>query len=76
MLDRLKKFAGHFIRIAQKLILSVSLTLIYFLGFGLTYLFMRIFNPGVLKGPRVDSDTFWVPSEDCAADLKESLSQS
>jgi len=72
----IKKIIQGFIRTVQKILIFVSLTLIYFLGFGITLIFMMVFNRKVLTGNSKDDNTFWVKATAHEANIKDSMHQS
>ena len=72
----IKKIIQNLIRIIQRILIFVSLTVIYFFGFGITLLFMMIFNRKVLTGYSKNDNTFWIEAKGYEADIEESLRQS
>jgi len=71
-----KKIIQNLIRIIQKLLIIFLLTIIYFLGFGITLIFMVIFNRKVLACHSGSDDTFWIDAEGYGADMEDSVRQS
>ncbi len=72
----LKKIAQRLIKAIQRILMFVSLTLIYFVGFGITLFFMRIFASTALRGYSDDDNTFWIEAKDYEADIEDSMRQS
>lgn len=72
----IKKIIRNFVRIIQKVLIVLLLTLIYFLGFGITVIFMMVFKHKILTGSRKDDITFWVEANGYEADMEDSLRQS
>jgi hypothetical protein len=60
----------------QKILIGISLTLIYFIGFGATLFLMMVFNRKALKGNGKNADTFWVNADGYSPDVEDSLRQS
>lgn len=57
-----KKFVNIYIQFVQRILVTVLLTLIYFIGFGVTALLIRLFRPGILEhGRKSSSETsYWL----------------
>lgn len=72
----IKKIIRIFIKIIQGVLLVVSLTIVYFLGFGITLIFMLIFNRRALKGSGKNDFSFWIQAMGYEADYENSLRQS
>ena len=51
-------------RFVQKVLVFVSLVFTYFVAFGLTALFARIFHPRLMGGPSKKSTSFWSKADD------------
>lgn len=75
-MKRLKNLARKIIVAVQKILIAVFLFLIYFLGFGLTFLFTVIFNRRLLGIEPGQPDTCWVKAEGYQADIQDGLRQS
>lgn len=71
-----KKIILWIIFLIQKMLLFISLTLIYFIGFGITLFFMKIFSRRDLAGYSKDNDTFWIEAKGYEADIEDSMRQS
>ncbi len=68
----LKRMQRPIIRVTQQVILAVSLSLLYYLGFGISRLFMMVLARRTLFNrprQRVADDTYWRPAE--GYDLEE-----
>ena len=72
----IKKIMQNLIRIIQRILITVSLTIIYFFGFGITLFFMMIFNRKVLRGYSEDDHTFWIEAKGYEADIDDTMRQS
>ena len=72
----IEKIIQGFIRTVQRILIFVSLTLIYFFGFAITLFFMMIFNRKVLAGYSKDEHTFWIEARGYEANTNDSLRQS
>lgn len=57
-----KKFKDRYVQFVQRILVTVFLTLIYFLGFGITAIFIRIFRPSILENGRQASGnaSYWL----------------
>lgn len=72
----LKRLLHNFIRIIQKILITISLTLVYFLGLGITLIFIAIFNRKIITSPSKDDYTSWVGAEGYQPDIEDSFRQS
>ncbi|MFH1397725.1 MAG: hypothetical protein ABIH27_04160 [Candidatus Omnitrophota bacterium] len=72
----LKRLLQKFIRIIQKILITVSLTVVYFLGMGITLIFIALFNRKIITKPSKDDHTFWVGAEGYQPDIEDSFRQS
>jgi len=72
----IKKATWNLIRSIQAILMFLLLTIIYFLGFGITFIVMAVFKPRVLRGARENDASFWVTAQGYEADLKDSMRQS
>jgi len=69
---RIQEILQPVIRIIQKILLAIFLTILYFFGFGLTLFFMVFFKRNILWGKPDSSGTFWNKTEDYDANLDNS----
>jgi cytochrome c biogenesis protein CcdA len=72
----LKKLLQKFIRIIQKILITVSLTVVYFIGLGVTLIFVALFNRKILTNCSKEDYTFWVTASGYQPDIEDSLRQS
>ena len=72
----LKRLLQKFIRIIQKILITFSLTVVYFLGLGITLIFIALFNRKIIASPSKDDYTFWVEAEGYQPDIEDSFRQS
>ena len=72
----LKKFLAKLIRVIQKILITVFLILIYFLGFGITLFWVALFNRKLIYGSLKSNDSSWLKAEGYDSDLEGSLRQS
>jgi len=72
----LKRLLQKFIRIVQKILITLSLTVVYFLGLGITLIFIALFNRKTITGFRKEDFTFWVEAEGYQPDIEDSFRQS
>jgi hypothetical protein len=73
---RFKKFINNYIRFVQKILITILLSLLYFIGFGLTYLFLLIFKPSLLISRFKIKDSYWQMAKDYETNLEDSMHQS
>jgi len=59
MIQKLKNFTEAYVRFVQKILVTVSLFFLYTIGFGITYVFARIFRPELLGIKKEKKNTFW-----------------
>ena len=55
----LKNILGVIIRSIQKILMSILLTILYIFGFGITLMFLLIFNRKFLRRKSLKEDTWW-----------------
>lgn len=72
----LKRLLQKFVRIIQKILITLSLTVVYFLGLGITLIFIALFNRKIITSPSKDDNTFWVGAEGYQPDIEDSFRQS
>ena len=72
----LKKIIQNFIRIMQKVLITISLITVYIVGIGVTFVFAVIFKRQILKEKYRAKNTFWNEAKDYEADFNSSLRQS
>jgi len=65
-----KTFLRNLTGLIQKVLLSLCLPVVYFLGMGLTVLIMAVFKRKILAGCAKTDGTFWIDSaeQDSAVD--------
>ena len=71
-----KKILAKLVRAIQKIMITVFLILIYFLGFGITLLFMVLFNRKLIFRRLKSKDSSWLRAEEYDPGLEGSLRQS
>jgi hypothetical protein len=76
MFKILQKAANAIVVLIQKVVITISLFCIYFICFGMIFLFCLIFKRKVICGASGDSSTFWVPAEDYETGIDEAARQS
>jgi hypothetical protein len=74
--ELLKIKTQKFIVIAQKILITIFLVLIYFVGFGLTLIFVLLFNKRIIFAKRGKLDTFWLEADGYEPDILDSMKQS
>lgn len=71
----MKKLLHIYIRFVQKILITTLLTLVYFLIFSLTMLFVFIFLDKLLKNKK-NQNSYWIDAEGYVADLSSATEQS
>lgn len=72
----LKKKTQKFIIIMQKVLIPVLLVLTYLVGFGLTLVFILLFNKKIIFGKGEKEDTYWLEAKGYEADTFDGMKQS
>jgi hypothetical protein len=72
----IKKILEKLVRLIQKILLTVFLSLIYFLGFAATVFFVVLFNRKLIYGSLKAKNSSWREAEGYDLSLQESLRQS
>jgi len=75
MLATLRKIFGVIIGAVQKVVLAVSLFLVYFAGIGITWVPVMLFGRGTLRRTPPDQDSFWVNAEGYEPDMESARRQ-
>ena len=76
MLATVRKILGAIIAAVQKVFLAVALFIVYFVGIGLTWVPVTLFNRGVFRRTPQDRESFWVDAEGYDVDLESARRQS
>ena len=63
MLATLRRIFKAVITAAQRVVMSVALFLVYFVGVGLTWLVVMLFNRKALRRTPADAPSFWVDAQ-------------
>jgi len=74
--ELLKIKTQKFMVIVQKILITIFLILIYFVGFGLTLIFVLLFNKRIIFATRGKPDTFWLEADGYEPDIPDSMKQS
>lgn len=61
--------------IVQKIIITLSLIIIYFVGFGITLIFILVFRRKMLTG-EFGKNTIWIEAEGYESDINGAIRQS
>ena len=72
----IKGILQNYIKTIQKILITVLLTFVYFIGFGVTLILVIIFNRKILGKKYKDRDTFWKEAEGYQDDMGNSIRQS
>jgi len=59
----LKKIIKYYIRCIQRILVTVFLTLIYIVGFGITALAITVFRSDILRKDSKVTETYWHSAE-------------
>ncbi|MDD5691491.1 MAG: hypothetical protein PHC37_07370 [Candidatus Omnitrophica bacterium] len=78
LLRKIREITKFFVRVIQRILLMIFLTILYFLGFGFTLFLLLFFNRKVLNiNKKCNLDpTFWDIAEGYEADINDSIRQS
>jgi hypothetical protein len=71
-----KKVLNYYIQVVQKILISFSLFLLYFIGFGITKLVEIISNRKQLKRKRTGMESYWIIPAEAESDFNDCLKQS
>jgi hypothetical protein len=71
-----KKILDKLVRLIQKILLAVFLSLIYFFGFAITIFFVALINRKLIYGTLQGRNSSWREAEGYEPTLPESLRQS
>jgi len=72
----IKKIIQNFIRIIQKILITIFLFIVYIIGIGVTLIFVMIFNRRLLGKTFKAKNTFWNEAKEYGADINSSMRQS
>jgi len=72
----IKKIIQNFIRIIQKILITIFLFIVYIIGIGVTLIFVMIFNRRLLGKTFKGKNTFWNEAKGYGADINSSMRQS
>lgn len=76
MIRRLRALLGRFIAFVQRVVVTLCLFFVYFLGMGITALLVRVFNRSLLRQSPADADSWWVEAEGYQPDPDTAARQS
>ena len=71
----MKKFLHFYIRFVQKILITILLTILYFVAFSITKLFLAIFPNNYFRRIK-KTDTYWITAEGYSKDKSSALEQS
>lgn len=72
----IKSVTGILVSLVQKVLIKVLLAITYYIGFGITYIVVFIFNRELLKPADEDKETFWKYAEGYNPRMEECFRQS
>lgn len=75
-LVNIRNFTVKLTKVLQKILITIFLTLTYFIIFGFTVIFMFIFKYQFLKGKSKDKRSFWNKTKSYDPTFTDCLSQS
>lgn len=75
LFHRLRSFTLAVIRVAQRVVMAVSLFFVYFLGIGASRLVAMVFQRHLTRWDPPDQDSYWVPAQGYEPDPERSLHQ-
>jgi hypothetical protein len=72
----MKKFFNAYIRFMQRVLITILLSVVYIVFFGLTLVFMAIFKPKQIWRGGKNAGSFWLDSPEEPADMNHASQQS
>jgi len=57
--EKFKIFIDRYVRFVQRILVTILLTLIYVIGFGITALVVLIFRPGLIRQDKSEVSSYW-----------------
>ncbi len=72
----IRKCIQTVLRVIQKILIFVLLTLVYFIGFGITYICALLFKRELFKSNNTNALSFWRDAEGYDMTMKECTRQS
>lgn len=72
----MKKIIQRLVKTIQAILIILSLTITYFVIFGITLIFMIIFKRKMLIGQSKYNDTFWIDAKEYESNKEDIFSQS
>jgi hypothetical protein len=72
----MKKIVWFYVRFVQKILITILLTIVYFLILGPTLLLIFIFKKKILFKNFNKMDTYWIEAKDYTSDFQTNLSAS
>ncbi len=72
----IKKITQYIIHWVQRVFITVLLTLLYIVGFGVTALAVSVFRPSLMRQDSTEEQTFWHPAETYDIRLSDTQRQS
>ena len=75
-MKKMKKFVTFYIKFVQKILITILLTVVYFLVIGPTLLLVIIFKRKLLFKNFNKMETWWIEAKDYSSDFQNNLSAS
>ena len=73
----MKKIINAYIRFMQRILITILLTVVYVVFFGITKLFLALFMPRTLwRRKNKNEDSFWLKMKEEPVDMEHALQQS
>lgn len=72
----IRKIIQKYIRIIQKIFITIALFILYIVGFGITLILVTIFNRRLLGVGKKEKATFWINAEGYDVDINECMRES
>ena len=76
MTNILRKIQQFYIKTVQKILIFVFLLILYTIGFGITKLFIILFQSKIFKQKPINNKTYWEKAKGFEADYNKCLKQS
>ena len=74
--DKIKAFVKKYIIFVQKILITISLFILYVFGFGVTVLLAAVFDRRLLGKKAVTGNTFWLAATGYEPDIERCERQS
>ena len=70
MIEKIKHVTGVIVKMVQKIVITVSLVLLYFIGLGLTLPLALLFHRKLMGFGHTNDESFWQDAEGYESELE------